>query len=402
VSPPRARLAGRIALGLCLFMAVPATVLLVLGPGRAVHGDLFGGPAGMAFLLLSLAFATLGALIASRVPDNRIGWLFCLIGLLIGAAMLSYQYANYSLQAASDPLPGARLAAWFPSEPIAPLLAFALLLFPDGRLPSPSWRPAAAVLAVGLVLLAVPKAIRAGALDDPFSLVTNPLGIAGTREAMTAADTAGWVLVAAGMALGAASMVVRLRRAQGIERQQLKLVLAVGTGVASVTALLMTTWFVWPDGNLQLRMAILGLAFTAFPVAAGAAILRYRLYEIDVAINRALVYAALSATLAAAYLGCVLLLQLALDPVTSGSSLAVAVSTLAVAALFGPARSRIQLVVDRRFYRRRYDAARTLELFSARLREQVDLDALGGELRAVVSDTMQPAHVSLWLRRADR
>ncbi len=228
--------------------------------------------------------------------------------------------------------------------------------------------------------------------------MSHPIGIPGARAAMGAVDSIAWFLVVVGVTLAATSTVRRLRRARGVERQQVKFVLVVGAIVALATAATMTSWFVSPDGGQQARIAVIGVSFAAFPVAAGVAILRHNLYDIDVVINRTLVYGSLTATLAAAYLGSVLLLQLALDPVTSGSSLAVAVSTLGVAALFRPARGRIQEVVDRRFYRRKYDAARTLERFSSRLREQVDLEALGGELSAVVHETMQPAHVSLWLR----
>jgi hypothetical protein len=171
-------------------------------------------------------------------------------------------------------------------------------------------------------------------------------------------------------------VAVRLRRARGLERQQLKLVLAVGVVVAAATALDMTSWGVWPHGDLQIRIGLIGLAFAAFPVAAGVAILRYRLYDIDVVINRTLVYGALTA----AYLGSVLLLQLLLQPLTENSSLAIAASTLAVAALFRPARSHVQALVDRRFYRRRYDTQRTLEAFAGRLRDEVALDALSTEL----------------------
>jgi hypothetical protein len=252
------------------------------------------------------------------------------------------------------------------------------------------------LLSIGLLMIAY--SLRPGPLDDPFATVSNPLGVPGAGGAIGAALNVGWVLATAGVALGAASTLIRLRRARGVERQQVKLVLAVAAVVAAATALTMLSWYVWPDGRLQVRMAVIGLSFTGFPVAAGIAILRYRLYDIDVIVNRALVYGALSATLGASYLAGVVLLQQLFSPFTRGSDLAIAGSTLAVAALFRPARARVQGLVDRRFYRSRYDAARTLERFSGRLRDEVDLEALGGSLRGVVRETVAPAHVSLWLR----
>jgi hypothetical protein len=230
--------------------------------------------------------------------------------------------------------------------------------------------------------------------------VSNPVGIAGSFDLMDAASGLGWMFMGLSVALAAAALVVRLRRSTGFERQQLKWIAfaAAITGVAVVADVLSFFASLEGDRISQLRVVLLGIGFSAFPVAAGTAILRYRLYDIDVVINRTLVYGALTATLAATYLGSVLLLQLLLNGVTGDSGLAVAGSTLAVAGLFRPARGRIQAAVDRRFFRRRYDAQRTLEAFSSRLRDEVDLRALSSELNAVVHETLQPAHLSLWLR----
>ena len=394
--------AGRIAAlawTICVVMAFPSAVFLALGPGRSVPGDVFGGVGGLSFLVLSLAFATVGAIVASRVPENRIGWVFGVTGLVGAANILAHQYASYGLHATPEPLAGATAAAWSPVGLALPgLLGLSLLLFPDGRLPSRRWWPAAAMQLLSIGLLMIAYSLRPGPLDDPFATVSNPLGVPGAGGAIGAALNVGWVLATAGVALGAASTLIRLRRARGVERQQVKLVLAVAAVVAAATALTMLSWYVWPDGRLQVRMAVIGLSFTGFPVAAGIAILRYRLYDIDVIVNRALVYGALSATLGASYLAGVVLLQQLFSPFTRGSDLAIAGSTLAVAALFRPARARVQGLVDRRFYRSRYDAARTLERFSGRLRDEVDLEALGGSLRGVVRETVAPAHVSLWLR----
>jgi hypothetical protein len=394
------RRAGLLCWGVTVAAGLAGLVFLLLGPGRRVPGDLFGGIGGLSFLVLSLSFATVGAIVASLVPENRVGWVFCATGLLIGMSILAYGYASYSLYAASEQLPWTRAAAWFgigPSEGLAGLFGLSLLLFPDGRLPSPRWRAAAAVSLLGISLLFVGPGIRPGSLGDPFAQVANPLGIQSARRVADLLDALGWLLALCGLLLGARSMLIRRRKARGVERQQLKLVLAVGAVVAAATAAVISSWVIWPHGGLQIRMAAIGLSFALFPVAAGVAILRYRLYDIDVVINRTLVYGASTATLAGAYLGSVLLLQLALSP---GSDLTIAGSTLAVAGLFRPVRARIQAAVDRRFYRRRYDAQRTLEAFSARLRDQVDLEASSRELRAVVAETMQPTHVSLWLREA--
>jgi hypothetical protein len=302
---------------------------------------------------------------------------------------------------ASDPLPGGVTAAWLQNLGTPPgfgLLGIALLLFPDGRLPSRRWRPALWLGLAGIGLIVTGYALRPGPLDDPFATVSNPLGIAGAFDLMDAFSGFGWMFMGASVGLAAFAATIRLRRSHGLEREQLKWIAfaAAITGVAVVADVL--SFFASVEGIDQVRIVLLAVGFGAFPLAAGAAILRYRLYDIDVVINRALVYVGLTVALGAAYLATVLLLQLALQPLTSDSQLAVAGSTLAVAALFRPARGRIQRTVDRRFYRSRFDAQRTLEAFSARLRDQVELDSLSGQLRQVVRDTVQPAHVSIWLR----
>ena len=393
-----ARRLAMLSLWVTVAMVVPCTVLLVIGPDEVAPSDVFAGVAGFSFLLVSVIFTSVGALVAVRMPENRIGWLFCFFGVAIGAQLLAWQYADVGLNSASGRLPGDAWAAGFPGEFVSALFGLSLLLFPDGRLPSRRWWPVLAMLTAAMVALLAANILRPGPYEPPFSSASNPLGVAGLREEASTLDLVGWVLVVAGTALAAVAPVVRLRASQGPERQQLKVVLTGGAFAATAAAALMGTWFVWPEGGLQWRMALAGLSFAMLPAAAGVSILRYRLYDIDVVINRALVYGALTVTLAGAYVGTVLLLQLVLDGVTGDSSLAVAASTLAVAALFRPARSRIQGVVDRRFYRRKYNAEQTLEAFASRLRHEVALDAVSAELRRAASETMEPAHVSLWLR----
>jgi hypothetical protein len=362
------------------------------------------GGDGVAFdgvgLIPGLVTPTVGALIVTRQPRNPIGWIFCLAGLLLPLSGLSQAYASYTLVTSPGSLPGGDVAAWLSVWLFLPALVLLgplfFMLFPDGRPLSPRWRPLVWVALFGLAAVLVGQWFHPGPLDTaPFEKVVNPFGISAAKEFLSYLTLLGfWAIV--GAVLGAAaSLVLRFRRSRGVTRLQLKWLAMSGVGfaLAMVVSSVLFQLGYHEAGNVPVLLALVSV-----PIFAGFAMLRHRLYDVDVVINRTLVYALLTATLGGVYVGSVLLLQLVLNSVTSDSSLAVAVSTLAVAALFRPARTRIQGVVDRRFYRRKYDAARTLEQFSARLREQVDLDSLGGELRAVVAETMQPAHVSLWLR----
>jgi len=359
-----------------------------------------GNDSSIAFVVAAgvfiLSFAAVGALVASKRPGNPLGWIMCLSGLAYALMALADRYAQPFIEDAANGLPGSMFALWASNWAwmvgVAPAATFLLLLFPNGRLPSPRWRAVAWLAAGGLALGVFGLAFTPGVFEG--YKVKNPVGVPG-------ADLAGGIgMIALSVAAIAsiASLFVRYRHGRAEERQQLKWLMyaatLVGVAILSVPALHL---FVRNPSDDLINSIVTG-AITAVPVAIGIAILRYRLYDIDVVINRTLVYGALTATLALSYLGSVLLLQLVLRPLTEDSKLAIAASTLAVAALFRPARERIQALVDRRFYRRKYDATRTLEAFSARLRDEVDLDALEGELRGVVRDTMQPAHVSLWLR----
>jgi hypothetical protein len=387
-------------------------IALVLGSTAAT----LAGPAPDedVFFVAVVGYAFVGALVASRLPANPIGWLLLAIGILLSLGALVD--ANLMFEDAFARGVSAWLSDWTWYIWLTLAGIFLPLVFPNGRLLSPRWRPVLWMGAVALALSVVGSAFEPGRIDvDSAVPVDNPFGIGGpVGDAMPVLSRAGDVLAALAFALAAASLVVRFRRSRGIERQQLKwfayvgLLAAAGLAVA-MAAVLFGTQPGEEGGGTTLD--ILGAVgwFTALfaitigiPLATGIAILRHRLYDIDVVINRTLVYGALTATLAGAYLGSVLLLQLALGPLTEDNGLAIAGSTLGVAALFRPARARIQELVDRRFYRRKYDAAHTIERFGASVRDEVELAALSAELRAVVADTMQPAHVSLWLREAAR
>jgi hypothetical protein len=378
-------------------LVVLAAMLLVAGAVYAASGSGFRLSSAFVFAI-ALTFGGVGVVIATRQPGNAIGWIFLWVAVTAGLSELAGGYADYWLGGHGGVEGVGKAAAWYASLAWIPFIVvpttFLLLLFPDGRLLSRRWLPVAWCAGIGVTAVFVLRGLTPGPLED-YPQIVNPYGV--SSSVLDPLTGLGFLLLIIGIAGSAGSLIVRFRRARGEERMQIKW-LALAGAVAAVTfpvALIASSLVSSAVSNIAIMLSVLAL-----PIAAGIAILKYRLYDIDVVINRTLVYGALTATLAAVYVGSVLVLQLVLSGATNDSSLAVAASTLAVAALFRPARSRIQSAVDRRFYRRRYDARLTLESFSARLRDQVDLAALDAELRGVVAETMQPAHVSLWLRGA--
>jgi hypothetical protein len=352
----------------------------------------------IANLVTLLPFSVVGAIIASRQPRNAIGWLFCSVGVTIGLNSFAGDYAEFWLASGFGPDSLGETAAWLSSWLWFLLvyvpMSFLLLLFPDGRLPSRRWRPVAWGVALGTAGGVVGYALKAGPLVD-FPHIANPYGVDSPVVGMV--GVAGSIVAAGSMVASAVSLIVRLRHAGSVERQQIKWLAyggAVMVGILGAGGLI-TLWSV-PASIIVMSVSLLGL-----PVFTGIAIVRHRLYDIDLLINRTLVYGALTAMLVLVYLGGVVFLQYLFRTLTGGESqLAIVASTLAIAALFEPLRRRVQLFIDRRFYRRKYDARKTLEAFSTKLRDETDLDALNDDLVGVVRDTMQPAYTSLWLRPA--
>jgi hypothetical protein len=388
------------------WVALTAVLVLIGGP---VAGGIAATPT-----LATLAMVLVGAVVAMRRPTNPLGWLFCCVGLGFIAEGVSAEYAMRALVIAPGSLPAGVFVAWLSglfTYAVSGLVAYLLLLFPTGALPSRRWRPIAwlAAGAIGLATFAAafrPGTLSAGARSTPGTQsvpALNPLGWSSLSGAVELAGQIGPPLLLLMIAASLLAQVRRFRAARGAEREQMKwFVFAAITSIAIVMASILAS----PSLPQTLRTAVsfiaFGVALAALPVGMGIALLRYRLYDIDVLINRTLVYGVTTGAIAAVFFGGIVVLQAVLRPFTGGSELAVAASTLLTVALFQPLRNRVQVAVDQRFYRSRYDAARTLDAFGAALRDEVDLDALRADLLDVVHETLRPAHAGVWLREAKR
>jgi hypothetical protein len=377
-------------------LVLPALIVLAAA-GLVVAGfatETYGAGED-AWVLFTAFWAVVGAIVIALRPRNAVGWLFTAVGLLWTAGLTA-------TTAAEELDSGALLtfcswwSEWFWIAAFS-LMIGSFFVIPTGRVPSPAWRPVLAVFAATagtmIVVAALDPDLQA---SDTAPVVANPIGIEGLPDVE---DLLGGALLAlfmfGGAVAAALSQISRYRLAGADERQQLKLV-ALAAPVAVVCAVL--------GGLLNgtpFEFVFWGVGLLAVPVAVAVAIARYRLFDVDLLISRTLVYGVLSLLLGAAYAGLVLAGQAVFSSFTGGSDLAIAASTLVVAALFLPLRSRVQRFVDRRFYRRRYDAQRTLDAFGARLREEIELGVLRDDLEGVIQETMQPAHVSVWLRSDD-
>jgi hypothetical protein len=354
-----------------------------------------------AFTIWGVAYASVGGLIAARRPGNVVGWLLLAGGLTFAASSLAFEYANHAVAGRNGF--GAGFALWVAETPsVLPLvmIPLALMLFPDGRLPGRGWRPVAWLpLAAGACLL-TGIGLAPGRMDAAAA-VDNPFGIGGAGTLTLALQIAGWALTTVGFAAAGRATVVRLRRSDAGLRQQMKWVAYAAT-VLGVLWMQGTAMYLGPMNNrvvAGIEIIVLTAALAGVPVAMGIAILRHRLFDIDLIIRRTLVYALLVAALTAVYLTGVVGLSAALRAIAGGTgALVVTLSTLAVAGTFQSLRTRIQRAVDHRFYRAKYDAAATVDRFADRLRDQIDLGALNAELLAVVQTTVHPAHASVWIR----
>lgn len=361
------------------------------------------------FAAIVLSFSTVGALIATRQPRNPIGWIMIVAGFGLAATILTGNYVELSLAQPSGRLPATEwvgwVTAWVWVLGFGPALTFLFLLFPNGRLPSRRWRPVGWLAVAAMVTLGCVVAFMPGPLPD-YPHIRNPVGLTLLEGSFLAGEGGPllYLSLVASTVLSASSMVVRFRQAVGEERQQIKW-FAFAAGFAALGWVVNSLAYANDEGIESLLLVVayllLLLSLLGIPLAVGTAILKYRLYDIDIIINRTLVYGSLTVTLALVYFGGVATIQAVFRFLTGQEQqpqLAVVVSTLAIAALFTPVRRRIQFFIDRSFYRRKYDAGRTLEALSVKLRDVTELNVLSDDLVGVVRETMQPAHVSLWLR----
>ena len=406
------------SLGAVNVALVAAGALLLVSSG-AEFGTFLAG-----ILFAILLFAGVGALVAARRPDNAIGWLFSVIAFCVALSSAGQAYAQRTLIEAPGSLPAglwtAWLSGWIGSVGFALILSFLPLLFPDGRPPSVRWRPVAWLALAMVVGFAAMPALLPGQLSGPngpaprFVGIENPLGL---EVARPIAGALFWPSRAFGLVvivLCTSSLVARYRVAGSATRQQLKWFAYAASALALVLVIGNVLQFVFAAAGTGTGSAppplvmglwwglVFPLAVGFLPVAAGIAVLRYRLYDVDILIRRTLIYGAVSVILAGTFFGLVLGIETLLRPLTNGSELAVAASTLAILALFQPVRGRIRTAVDRRFYRSRLDAARTIDEFTVRLLDEVDLDAVRTDLLRTAASAMQPVHAGLWLRAGGR
>jgi len=393
-------LIGRFAvvvLAIIASMLIVADIVIMSLPRTVAMPDVYGFRGVGA--LTAVVFGSVGAAIALRQPRNSVGWIFLVSGAfapLLDAA----EYGSYALVERGGALPGGEWAVWLAElalcVSIGPIATYLLLVFPNGRPPSPRWRPVAwytlSALAVwtGATLVLFSSVGHDLEVRNPASLGL-PIVMEESGRRLFAV-----ILLAPAAVLCGAAFLHRFRSSRGALRQQLKWVAYAATIVVVLNVFLPVSF-----GRKPLEIAN-QVSFIGIAVAAAVAILRYRLYDIDVLINRTLVYGMLTALLGVVYVVSVLLSQELLRSLTAGSDIAVAGSTLLIVALFQPVRARVQAIVDRRFYRARYDAARTIDAFSTRLRNDVELDSVRADLIAVIHDTMHPAHASVWLRSGHR
>ncbi len=359
--------------------------------------------------VMALTFPTVGALIASRRPKNPIGWILCGTGLLTGVHYFAEAYLelDWGLVGGPGVLPAAEYMAWLGSWTRVPVVGLAsalvLVVFPDGKLLNRSWWAVVWMAVGGSALVALFMA-----LDPELWMYhpswNNPLALERGvfKDLVEPLGRIGFVLLIVSWLCAAIALLIRVDKGSPVERQQIKWLAYFAILMFVGFAFVVAGWFGSKNWIYLVGLLLSSAAFNCLPVGVGIAILKYRLYDIDLLINRTLVYGALTGILALVYLGGVVALQALFRYLTGqGSQLAIVASTLAIAALFGPLRRRIQAFIDRRFYRRKYDVTKTLEAFSAKLRDETDLDALRADLVGVVGETMQPAHVSLWLRPDD-